>query len=177
VLSRHQQRQEVVDMRMSLVSAPLVQKVSRYDAVRLRQVAASVIELGLAGVQIDDPRLDAALATCAAQQFGDTPERLALRELVAELDTIAWDAQDAAHAGEGDPAAYGIAFARARVANAVELALDGDPLIAALESAYEVQAGLDNLAAVEAALHGVGLSGQPAASARPPGRPPGGTPA
>jgi hypothetical protein len=40
----------------------------------------------------------------------------------------------------------------ARIASAMDFALDTDPVLAALESAYEIQAGLGNLPEVEAAL-------------------------
>jgi hypothetical protein len=138
--------------RMGTVSEQIVRDVARYDAARLRRVTASVVRLGLRGAPVEDPRLTAAIAAFEAGEWGDTPARRNLRGLVEELDEVAWDAQDAAERGEADDADYDVAFARARVTSAVDFALDSDPLQAALESAYEVQAGLDNLPAVEAAL-------------------------
>jgi hypothetical protein len=138
--------------RMATVSEPLAREVATYDERRLRHAAASVVRLGVTRAPIQDTRLEAALANLAAGEWGDGPVRDALGVLIEELDEHAWDAQDAAERGDVDDSAYDLAFARARVATAVDCALDADPLQAALESAYEVQAGIDDLPSVAAAL-------------------------
>lgn len=134
------------DARLGTVDLPLVHEVSGYDTTRLRAAAAAVVRHGLSRAGVSDPRVDAALARLAAGQWGDGPARDELRALVDELDEAAWDAQDA---GRPD---YLPSFARARAAGALDYALDADPLLAALEAAYEVQAGLGDLPGVTAIL-------------------------
>ena len=139
---------------LSTVDEQLARDVAAYDETRLRRVTAAVVRLGLDRAQVQDPRLDAALTRLDAAAWGDEddPVRAAVRDLVEEWDEVAWDAQDVAESAEGDTAAYDAAFARARAVSAVDFALDRDPLKAALESAYEVQAGLGDLPAVAAVL-------------------------
>jgi hypothetical protein len=75
-----------------------------------------------------------------------------VQRLTAELDEIAWDAQDKAEQGILPRQAYREAFARARAAAAVGFALEADALHAALESVYETWAATADLDAVRMAV-------------------------
>lgn len=112
-----------------------------------RAYARAAVRAALARHELDDPRLTAALAALDAGRFGETPERAAAGHLVEELDEMAWDEQD-----RGAEEEYGIAFMRARAANAVVAALDTDPESAAYEAVYEANAALEDVPALRAAL-------------------------
>ncbi|MFI5492375.1 hypothetical protein [Actinoplanes sp. NPDC051859] len=140
--------------RMTTVDEQLARDVARYDPARLRRLTAAIVRHGLDQAPVADPRLTAGLTQLDAGPWGDTAIRADLQGLVDELDEIAWDAQEAAEEGDGDEAEYDVTFARARAAHALFFALDADPVRAALESAYEVQAGLGDFPAVEAILRG-----------------------
>lgn len=71
----------------------------------------------------------------------DANLRSQVAALVEELDERAWTIQDQVDAGAQSQQDYFTAFAAARAAASVLAALDADPEQAALDSAYEAQAG------------------------------------
>lgn len=125
----------------------LVARVRDAGASQQRAYARAAVRVALARHAIDDPRLAAAVAVLDAGGYGATDERAAVVRLVEELDEVAWDEQD-----RGAEEQYGIAFMRARAANAVVAALDSDPESAAYEAAYEANAALEDLPVLRAAL-------------------------
>ncbi len=133
----------------------LAARVRTADATRQRAYAAAAAHAALAGHELDDPRLTAALAALDTGRAGDRPERAAVGRFVEELDELAWDERDRGAAEE-----YHRAFQRARVAGAVEAALDGDPATAAEDAAYEAGAALEDDPALRTALEAV-LEGVP----------------
>jgi hypothetical protein len=103
----------------------------------MREVARAVAVAAAGDNPIDDPRLDAAIAALGADGATDTTVRTELDALVCELDQRAWDIQDEIEQGRATEEEYLHAFDRARVAAAAFWALDSNPAVAALESAYE----------------------------------------
>jgi len=133
----------------------LAARVRAADATRQRAYARAAVYAALAGHELDDPRLAAALAALDAGRIGDTPERAAVGRFVEELDELAWDERDRGAAEE-----YVRAFQRARAAGAVEAALAGDSATAADEAAYQAGAALEDDPALRTALEAV-LEGVP----------------
>ena len=96
-----------------------------------------------------DPRLERALNELERPnaQGDDGAE---VQRLVDELDQIAWKVQAEVHAGRAPEEDYLEAFSSARAASAVAFALDPDPFTAAVESVYEAQSAVRDVARVRA---------------------------
>jgi aminopeptidase N len=129
--------------RLDAIARDLAEQLEREPVPRLRRVAERVALAALGEVPVEDDRVDRAVAALRAARFGETSERAALKALVDELDEAAWNMQDEVEAGQADQADYLAAFGRARAAMALWFALDGDPLEAAMEAAYEAEAATD----------------------------------
>ena len=123
--------------RLSTVAPDLVTEISRMPEGRLRELASGIADAAGRETQLDDPRFRAALAILQSDRSDEAAVRAGVETLVQELDEVAWDIQDKLDSGEGTYDQYSRAFDRARAAAAAYWALDSDPEVAALESAYE----------------------------------------
>jgi hypothetical protein len=138
--------------RLSTIAEDLAEQLSRQPAGRLRRVAAAAAGLAVERTQLLDPRLDVALAAVRGHDPAAVADRSQVLALAEELDDHAWEAQEQAEAGLLPEQAYVVAFALARAAATVGCALEPDALKAALESVYEAQAAVDDLAAIRGAV-------------------------
>ena len=134
----------MMSRRLDSIARDLAEQLEREPEPRLRRVAERVALAALGEVSLEDDRVDRAVDALRAGRFGETAERAALKALVDELDEAAWDLQDEVEAGQADQGSYLAAFGRARAAMALWFALDGDPLEAAMEAAYEAEAATDD---------------------------------
>lgn len=137
-------------MRINSLPPEVQQRLRTASPDELRTVAARCARLAVEQAALDDADVREAIAL-AVERAPDpvARERLrsALTETVRRLDEIGFDLYDRAdEAGELKSTefqrAYGVAFGRARAANAALLAIDEDPLVAAAEAAYEAIVGV-----------------------------------
>lgn len=112
---------------------------------QLRRVAERLVGVALAEARVTGAPVEDGLSALTAGQFGDGPTRDALKRFVDELDVAAWDLQDRVEEGLAEQTEYLAAFVQARAAMALWFALDGNPLAAAMEAAYEAEAATDEL--------------------------------
>jgi hypothetical protein len=129
--------------RLSTISPELASELRAQSPTAQRQISRS-ISVWIAGeVGLEDPRISAGLQALT-QQNATTLETVdAVKMVVDELDEAAWDMQDQVDVGLRSGDEFDIVFARSRAATAVWYAFNPDPLVAALESAYEAQAASD----------------------------------
>jgi len=128
--------------RLHLLPPALAEALDHCNVVQLRRGATRAARLAIEASGLGDPRVDAALAALLSGRTGDGPARDALLRLVDELDRAAWAAQEMSGAGGADREGYARAFRLARSANALWSALDPDPMVAAVDGAYEAHAVL-----------------------------------
>jgi len=108
-------------VRLATVAPDLVEEISQRDGSELSALSSAVVAWALGQVEIEDPRLFAALSALRERREDDRI-RDQLWELVQELDELAWDLQESDVRDESD-ASYEQAFARARAVNALGYAL------------------------------------------------------
>ncbi len=119
---------------------------------RLRRFAFECARFAVTATALHDGVLETALDL--ARKFTTSPwnqaeaerQRGIVESYVEQLDTAAFDAQDAHDAGKGSQQAYDTAFARARAATSVLRCLEPDALQAAAEACYEAFHATENLA-------------------------------
>jgi hypothetical protein len=122
---------------LRLLPEDLAATMRSCSVVHLRRGATRAAMLAMTEAGLTDPRVDAALAALESGRTGEGSARDAIAQLVEELDTIAWAAQDRDEAEEFDRI-----FRLARAANALWSALDVDPTVAAADAAYEAFAAV-----------------------------------
>lgn len=108
---------------------------STTDVAR-REALLDGIQLAISDVGLVDTRIDRILATTGRGSL--QPEvRDEILAFAAELDEIAWQAQDSAETDPLASEAYSVAFRRARAVSALGYVFETDSLVAALEGLYE----------------------------------------
>ena len=111
-------------------------------AAQLRTVARVVCVLALRETALYNEVIVDGLRALRAGQYGSRPLRERLRTLVEELDEAGWVMLDALDSGCASRREYAAAFAAARGANALFVALNTDARRAAGEVLYEVSAAI-----------------------------------
>lgn len=122
---------------LSLIDSNLARRLEATDVDNRRDIAQAVAFTAVEHVNLDDPRIVAAIDALRAGQVGDTQERTTLEALVEELDNSALDAHDRLDEGTGSEAEYDREFSRARAATALWSAFEEDATTAASDSIYE----------------------------------------
>lgn len=125
--------------RLATLDQARVEYLRGQNTKELRRITQEEVTGGFNRLPIADHRLTRGLAALQAGGYGDSPTRVEVQAAVAELDNAAFDIQDAQEQGLASEAEYAQAFTRARLATALSFSLDEDPVIAALEAAYELQ--------------------------------------
>jgi hypothetical protein len=139
--------------RLSTVDPALVADIGEASPALQRRLATELARWVAARSGLADPRLHSAVEALQGDQFDDVAAaRAELESLEADLDEVAFDLQDRVDAGEVPYGDYAAAFARARVPSTLLAAIDPDPHLAALESAYEAQSATGDLDAVHAVV-------------------------
>jgi hypothetical protein len=137
-----QQNAESMAWRLDAIAPDLARRLQRQPRFQLRRVAERVALAALEEAQPQDARLAQAVDALRAGRYGDSGERGEVKELVDELDKAAWNLRGNLQARGAGGSEYLVAFRRARAAMALWFALDGDPLAAAMEAAYEAEAAM-----------------------------------
>lgn len=130
--------------RLETIAADLVDELAHKPELRLRVAAEAVAVAALHATDIQDERIDQALAALRAGEYGDAVKRKAVKALADELDEAAWDIQEQVDTGDAYQHEYLAAFRRARAVTSLWFALDDDPMVAAMEAAYEARAAADD---------------------------------
>jgi hypothetical protein len=130
-------------IRLDTIAPDLVHRLKSASTHELREINRRVVGAALAKTNLQEPRIEAALAALQASRFGQSTDQTALSQLESELDNLGWDEQERMwqHAASKDD--YDRAFARARAVSALRFALERDPLTAALQGVYEAIAATD----------------------------------
>ena len=140
----------MVVYRLELEMPDVVDQLAGAPPEQLRRIARAACELTRSRYDIDDERYRAGWRALTEGRFGESDERAGVSELVEELDEAQLDVQDAVEAGRAADADHETAFARARTANTLVCALDGDATLAACESLYEANAVVEDDDAIRA---------------------------
>lgn len=130
--------------RLSSIAPDLVEQLEGEPEAQLRRTAEAVVEAALRATEVGNGTVKQALDALHAGRYGAPEERRAIKQLADRLDESAWDLQDRVEAGEADQDEYLDEFRRARAVTALWFALEPDPLVAAVEAAYEAQAATDD---------------------------------
>ena len=123
--------------RLRTIAPDLLQELSDASSVTQRMVASAIVQHVLRVAGVDGHEIDDALNALSQEDFGEGRHFSALRSLVESLDERAFDICDLLEEGEASEVEYLVAFRSARAANALEAALNVDPLAAAADSLYE----------------------------------------
>jgi hypothetical protein len=138
--------------RLATIAPDIDQQLGSLSREQLRAVARNVAEWIVEVVHLEDPRLEAGLASLREMRTDVSVERRALQGLVDELDERAWDIQEDVDQGLAQESEYLVAFSMARAASAVWFALAADALEAASEAVYEAQAATGDLVSLRGRL-------------------------
>lgn len=139
-------------VRLATVAPDLVEEISQRGRSELSALSSAVVAWALGQVEIEDPRLVAALSALKERRESDRV-RDELWELVQELDELAWDIQESDVSDQADDA-YAHAFARARAANALCYALTTPASSESVaDCLYEAQAATGDLDGMRAAIY------------------------
>ncbi|MCP3880237.1 MAG: hypothetical protein GY701_17880 [Sulfitobacter sp.] len=123
--------------RLSMVAPELAERIQAVDdEAVLREAALVAAETVVVRSEVDDDLVQSALDQLRSRVWSEGL-RIDLQRRAEELDELYWDLQDRFEAGDASQDAYLAAFGRARSVSAVGCALDTDPIMAALEAAYE----------------------------------------
>lgn len=118
----------------------LAERLRQAGEPTLRQVARAAAELALELQPVDDGSVSIGLDLLRRGEHGDSALRETLERLVEELDVAQWELEEQLDAyGEGPvKEVQAVAYDRARATQTVLSALDEDPVVAALDSLYEM---------------------------------------
>jgi len=139
--------------RMETLDPEIVRRLSRADETRLRRVAIAVSEFALERANLQSPLAREALDSLRKTGAVSPKVREDLRTLTDSLDDQYFKLHEAADDTDRAAVARGVGregapwilmFYKARAANAAFFACERDPLVAALESAYEANATLSD---------------------------------
>jgi hypothetical protein len=133
-----------VSWRLSGIAPDLVEQLEGESEAQLRRTAEAVVDAALRATKVGSGTVKQALAALQAGRHGALEERRVVKQLADRLDESAWDLQDRVEAGEAGRDEYLDEFRRARAVTALWFALEPDPLVAAVEVAYEARAATDD---------------------------------
>lgn len=133
-------RHPAMTSRLATIAPDLVEAITSAREETVRAISDALPNWVVQEVNLADPRVIEGLAALREQRCGESGVRTAVKAAADELDKRSWDVQELLEKGVATDDQYFAVFACARAATAVWYALSDDPLIAALESAYEAQA-------------------------------------
>ena len=134
-----------IENRLSLISPELSSELLSLSDEGLRKVALEVSSYAIEQTELKDPIVGESLKALSRGNVGDLELLERLEEFVYKLDLIQWELQIMWEEDKVDEEEYIAAFRRARAANALYFALYSDNQVAAVESAYESIAAIDDL--------------------------------
>ena len=133
--------------RLDLLAPDLGNQIKRLDPAAQRLLACELMRWAVRRTPVDDPRFATGYAALLAGTYGDEAVMAVARTVEVELDEKYLDLLPNADTDEEHDhrfcAATSQAFDEVRVAGALVAALGDDPLEAACETLYEVQATFD----------------------------------
>jgi hypothetical protein len=132
----------MVGERLETVDKDLVKRLQRATNDELRAAAMNACRHAIAYVGLADQTVVDGLRSLEKAAYGDSSIRSALHSLANSLDEAAWEIEEAAK-GYAELESALAAFSKARVASALEFALDDDALVGAMEAIYEANAATD----------------------------------
>lgn len=143
----------MLENRLELIAPVLSAQLLRADERVLRRVALAVCQFAVQRTGLANDPVVASIDVLILNRATAHELRQRVESLVAQLDELQWQLQDAVERGEVDNGAYLAAFHRARAVHAVWFALDDNPVIAAIEATYEAHAATDDLPGLEELIH------------------------
>ncbi len=134
------------------LSRYLADEVERATDEEKRAICVPVCKLAIKRTGVDHPLVDKALLLLEKGVVKDEQITTALEQLVGDLDDIYFAAEKRYISGQDKEQTYVALARRARAADAVLVAFNDDPFVAATWSTYEACAALGDVDEVQAVV-------------------------
>ena len=142
--------------RLETISPNLVEKLRRAPPAKQRQATLAACEFAIAHAKVENPLVEAALASLRASRGFSPKQKAELEALATRLDEQYLDLHEAAEEGRATTNDYLPVFEKSLAVSALSFAGTEDPFEASTEAVYEAAIATDKnkelFAVVETAL-------------------------